>query len=327
MIKNEVLLHLEKRKGNLVTGGQLAKVLKVSRNSIWKAIRSLQEDGNEIISIPNKGYKLLDTNDTLSEALISEGLATSFVGRKMILLPTIHSTNNYLKELDTTDDDSGLVVISNEQTSGRGRRSRTFLSPKSEGIYLSILLKVNNSRQDIRLLTICTAVAISKAIEKKCTIRADIKWVNDIFCNGKKICGILTEAILSGELQELSSIIIGIGINTGTIPPELNDIATSIEEVAGIRGIRNELITEVLNLFEMVYLDYTEREKRQEIMEYYKSRLFIIGKQILVSGVGTSYVATVLGVDDMGGLIVKDDCERTQHITSGEIELNWENHL
>jgi BirA family biotin operon repressor/biotin-[acetyl-CoA-carboxylase] ligase len=265
----------------------------------------------------------MDTNDTLFEKIIHDGLSTTFIGQKMALLPTVHSTNQYLKESDTDSTDNGFVIIADEQTNGRGRRSRTFISPKREGVYFSILLKLDKVQQDIRLLTICAAVAVSKAIEKSCGIRAEIKWVNDIYCNGKKVCGILTEAILSGELQELSTVIIGIGINTGNVPLELGDIATSIQEATGIRGIRNQLVAEALNQFETVYLDYTERDKVQDIIGYYKSRLFIIGKQILVSDNTNNYIATVLGIDDMGALIVKDDYGDVQNITTGEIKLKW----
>jgi len=325
MLKNRVLYILEQQKGNLVTGGQLASSLGVSRTAIWKAIRALQEDGNEIISVPNSGYRLMDTNDTLFEKIIRENLMTNFIGQNIVLLPTVHSTNQYLKEMDTADTPNGYVVIANEQTGGRGRRSRTFLSPKSEGVYLSILLKLDGRQNDIRLLTICTAVAVSKAVEKACGLRADIKWVNDIFCNGKKICGILTEAILSGELQELSTVIVGIGINTGNVPLEISGIATSIQEATGIRGIRNRLIAEVLNQFEAVYLNYMERGRKQDVISYYQSRLFIVDKQVLVAGAKHNYVATVTGIDDTGALIVKDNSGAVQHITTGEIKLNWGN--
>jgi len=321
MLKNKVLYILEQKKGDIVTGGQLANALGVSRNAVWKAIRLLRNDGNEIISIPNKGYKLMDTNDTLSANIIGNGLTTNFVGRKIEILSTVNSTNQYLKEVDATNIDSGFVVIADEQTSGRGRRGRAFISLKSQGVYFSILLKLGSKQQDTRLLTICAAVAVSKAIEKICGIRADIKWVNDIFCDGKKICGILTEATISGELLEVSSVIVGIGINTGSVPVELADIATSILEVSGIRGIRNQLITEVLNEFESVIVDYTEHGKTQEILDYYTSRLFIIGKQVYLPDITHNYSATVIGISDIGALIVKNDKGDVQHITTGEIRL------
>ena len=171
MLHDEVLHILEKRKGNIVTGGQLAIILNVSRTAIWKSIHTLQESGKEIVSVPNVGYKLLDKDDNLSKQLIDAKLSTVFLGRSMELLPTVNSTNQYLKELDSEKIDNGYVVISDEQTGGRGRRSRTFISDKGDGIYLSILLKQSRAETDIRLFTICAAVAVSKAIENICGIR------------------------------------------------------------------------------------------------------------------------------------------------------------
>ena len=213
------------------------------------------------------------TNDKLSAEAINSNLKTTFVGRDLEILPTIHSTNLYLKEIDTTDLKSGYTVLADEQTAGRGRRGRIFHSPGSQGIYLSILLKPDKDQQDIHLLTMCAAVAVSKAIEQTCDIRADIKWVNDIFCNGKKICGILTESTISAELQEIDKVIVGIGINTGNVPVEVKDIATSIMEETGMSGVRNQLIAEVLNEFESVYLDYTCYGKKQDIIDHYSSRI------------------------------------------------------
>jgi len=322
LLHDEVLHVLEKRKGHIVTGGQLAKTLNVSRTAIWKSINTLKDNGKEIVSVPNVGYKLLSNDDTLSKQLIDMKLSTAFLGRSMELLSTVNSTNQYLKEINVENIDNGYVVISDEQTSGRGRRSRTFISNKGEGIYLSILLKLNKTKLDIRLFTICAAVAVSKAIENICNIRANIKWVNDIFCNDKKICGILTEAIISGELQELDTIIIGIGINTGNVSVEIKELATSIQYETGLCGIRNDLIAEVLNQFETVYFDYTEREKKKDIINYYESRLFIIGQEICVIEQNNNYPVTVIGVDNDGALIVKNSIGETQNITTGEIKLN-----
>ena len=321
MLKDEVLQIMELKKGDVVTGGQLANSLGVSRNAIWKAVNALKNDGVEIISVPNVGYKLLDTNDTLSAQLIEAKLSTDFIGRQLKILPSVHSTNQYLKELDNSLIENGFVVIANEQMKGRGRRGREFVSARDEGIYLSILLKFNGHRQDIRLLTICTAVAVSKAIEKISDLNAQIKWVNDIYCNGKKICGILTEAVLSGELQELDTVIIGIGINTGNVPFEIKEFATSIRAENGMRGIRNLLIAELLNQFEACLLDYTENDKANEIIDYYESKLFIKGQSVIIANNEREYNALVLGIDSSGSLIVENEQGQTEHITTGEIKL------
>ena len=321
VLKKEVLYVLEQKKGDVVTGGELAETFGVSRTSIWKVIHALKADGNEIITVPNVGYRLLPTNDTLSEKVISDKLTTDFIGRNMMLLSSVHSTNQYLKEMDTSCIPEGYTVIADEQLNGRGRYGREFVSAKGKGIYMSILLRPNNAGGNIRLLTVCTAVAVSKAVENVCGVHSDIKWVNDIFLNGKKLCGILTEAVLSGEIGEVDTVIVGIGINTDTVPDQIKDIATSVKQETGLHGIRNGLIAEVLNQFEAVYLDYGDKAKMRDILDYYDSRLFIKGREVVVNNYQDKYTAQVLGIDDVASLVVKTPKGNIEHITSGEIQL------
>ena len=278
MLKDEVLCILERKKGTVVTGGQMANSLKVSRTAIWKAINTLQAEGNKIESVPNVGYKLSSNDDCLSKWAIQSKLKTSFVGKQLEVLPIVNSTNQYLKELEESKAIDGLVAIADGQERGRGRRSKSFVSEKGEGIYLSILLEFDGKQKDVLLLTICAAVAVAKAIENICEIDTGIKWVNDVFVGDKKICGILTEATLSAELQELERVVIGIGINTGEIPSELEQIATSTQKETGKRGLRNELVAEVLNQFEDVYLDCVKRDKEDEVIDYYDNKLFVRGE-------------------------------------------------
>jgi BirA family biotin operon repressor/biotin-[acetyl-CoA-carboxylase] ligase len=320
LLKENVLLALERRKGEIVTGGELAASLGVSRTAVWKAVRGLRGDGHEIVSLANRGYRLEPTDDVLSKEAIREGLATAFIGRELILLPTVHSTNRYLKEMENAPD--GCVVIADEQTAGRGRRERAFLSPKAGGVYLSVLLrpKLSGSAADIRLLTICAAAAVSQAIERVSGARADLKWVNDVFCGGKKICGILTEAVLTGELFELSSVVIGIGVYTAEVPAELGGIATSIREASGLRGIRNRLAAETLNRLEAAYACFLRGDAAKEIIPYYESRLFIKGKRVTAES-AERFSATVEGIGDNAALVVRDASGSLRLITSGEINL------
>jgi BirA family biotin operon repressor/biotin-[acetyl-CoA-carboxylase] ligase len=321
MLKDDVLSALEREKGRLVAGGQLADALGVSRTAVWKAIRQLRGEGAEISSIPNKGYLLHETNDTLSLSAIGEGLTTAFIGRRMELLPTVHSTNSYLKEADTDSLPDGFAVIADGQTLGRGRRNRVFLSPKGGGVYLSVLLKPGELAEDISFLTIRAAVAVSRAIEKVCGIRADIKWVNDVYCRGKKICGILTEAVLSAELREVSAAIIGIGVNTGAVPEELGGIATSIWQESNRRGLRNRLAAEILNQLEAVYPGSGSADSKRDIVSYYNDRLFIKGREVTVTDRGAAFRATALGIDGSGALLVRDERGDERAVTTGEITI------
>jgi BirA family biotin operon repressor/biotin-[acetyl-CoA-carboxylase] ligase len=323
MLKDDVLYILERQRGQLVTGGWLAKKLGVSRTAIWKTIHALEEDGNTIRSQRGSGYRLEENSDALSARLITKGLTTEFLGRKLIFLPTVHSTNQYLREFAEAEAVSGTVVIADEQTGGRGRRNRPFLSPKGEGVYLSLLLRLDRAGMDIRPLTLCAAVAVAQAIEAVCGAQAAIKWVNDVYLGGRKVSGILTEAVLSAELQELTTVVVGIGINTGSIPEEISGIATSIREAAGVRGIRNRLAATVLNRFEPLYRAYAERGDKQALMREYEGRLFILNKTVTVTAAEQTYTATVTGIDETGALLVRDEASTARTLVSGEITLDW----
>ena len=226
--------------------------------------------------------------------------------------------------MDLATLNSGHVVIANEQTQGRGQKGRSFASPKGEGIYMSILLKVDIALLNPSLVTICAALSVTEAIEKVYGLKTDIKWVNDIYCNGKKLCGILAESLLSPNPAQLSSIVIGIGINTGRVAPQVRDIATSLNEQTGLTGLRNPLIGEVLNAFETLFLDFTRHGKKQELLQAYDQKLFIKGKKVLIEEQESRYTAEVLGIDDDGALMVKDDQGHTHRLLAATLHLHWQ---
>jgi BirA family biotin operon repressor/biotin-[acetyl-CoA-carboxylase] ligase len=186
---------------------------------------------------------------------------------------------------------------------------------------MSVLLKPAIELSETPFLTICAAVAVTRAIEEVCGVETGVKWVNDVYWGGKKLCGILTEASISAEMQAVDYAVVGIGINTAGTPPEVRDIATSVYEAAGMRGVRNRLTAGVLNNLERVYTDFTGGGKKREILEAYRERLFITGRTVEVFESGRSYTATVQGVDDDARLIVKRANGEVACIGAGEVKL------
>ncbi|MEM1485886.1 biotin--[acetyl-CoA-carboxylase] ligase [Oscillospiraceae bacterium PP1C4] len=318
MLQKEILYLLEQNKGKIMTGGELAKQFQVSRTAVWKAINTLREDGNEIESYPNSGYMLLENSDGLSEQSIEKNLTTQKLGRTLKVLKTVDSTNQYIKIQDVAALPEGYTVISNEQTNGRGRLGRVFYSPLSQGVYLSILLRPQIALKEVPFLTLCTAVAVCRAIEIVCSIQVGIKWVNDIFYNGKKLCGILTEGVISAEMGAAEYVVIGIGINTGKVAAQVEDIATSIRSAGNVYGARNRLIAEILNQLESIYFDFLDG-KKQAILNAYTEKLFIIGHDVTVQRTNESYPATVIGINDSGELLVKNKDGETLCVGTGEI--------
>ena len=227
--KERVLRALEAREGAHVSGAQLARELGVTRNSVWKAVNALRREGYHIDATTNRGYALSHEDDLLSASGIRR-----FLPADAPLLPTVR------KSLDSTNAEAlrravdgapeGTVIVAEEQTAGRGRRGRSFFSPAGTGIYLSILVRPALAAERAHLLTCSAAVAVAEAIEACAGVDASIKWVNDVYCRGKKVAGILTEGSFDLEGGVLQHAVVGIGVN---VRPPHAGFPAEIAERAG----------------------------------------------------------------------------------------------
>lgn len=324
MLKNEVLMFLEQNQGEIISGGDLSRYLNVSRTAVWKAVNALKCEGYAIISHSNEGYRLSHNSDELSEYKIRKGLKTNIIGNKIEILKTVSSTNSYIKDIQNNSP-NGMVVVAEEQTSGRGRMNRSFFSPAKKGIYMSILLFPEINITDINLITVLSAVAVAYAIQNITGISPSIKWINDILYQDKKLCGILTEASIEGESGRVSYIVIGIGINISTLssefPNEIKDIAVSINEITNKNCFRNALISEILNRIEEYYLDLTERGNKKEFIKRYKEKLCILGQDIEIIQGNKHKKARAIDIDENAGLIVLNELGELQTLGSGEISI------
>lgn len=318
-IKESVLKKLIES-ATFISGQELAESLNVSRNAIWKAVKSLESDGYIIDAVNNKGYRLNNKYKILSAEEIKIHLKTQEYGRNIIVLDEIDSTNNYARTLAVDGAENGTAVISECQTAGKGRMGRSFFSPKGTGLYVSLIIRPDMDILSAQLITSCTAVAVAEAIEQLCGAEVKIKWVNDLFLNGRKICGILTEASMNFEEKKLAYAVIGIGINIRTsenTPCELKNIMTSIEEETGKTIDRNALCGEVINSLERHILNIASRE----FMDEYRRRSFIFGKQVEIAKNGKLMQGTATGIDDNANLIVKLDDGSEVTVNSGEARI------
>lgn len=321
--KNRILELLEKRRGESISGERLAEILGVSRNAVWKAVKELQKDGYSIAAVTNKGYCLSDENDILSIAGIKPFLSLKAqpYADKIQIYKALESTNKTAKELAIAGAPHGTVIIADSQTKGRGRYTRSFFSPHG-GLYISIILRPEVLRFDNpTAVTAFAAVSVCEAIEIISDKTPKIKWVNDIFIDGKKVCGILTEAVTNFESGGLEWIVLGIGVNVYTrtedFPSELQNIATSVFPDKKIKGVRNKLSAEIINRI----LGFKTAPIEAEIFEKYKKRLMLLGKEITVIQNQTEFKATAVDVDSIGHLIVKDEKGEIITLFSGEIRI------
>jgi BirA family biotin operon repressor/biotin-[acetyl-CoA-carboxylase] ligase len=317
-VKTEVLTRLEEKKGESISGETLAAGLGVSRAAVWKAIRALQAEGYHIEAVNNKGYCLMPDNDILSEEVLKRLVDAP----ALYVYKEIDSTNEELKRLSLQNAPSGTLVVANSQTQGKGRRGRVFYSPADTGIYMSILLRPQLDFATSVYITTAASVAVCRAIETVCKIKTQIKWVNDIYYNGHKVCGILTEATTDFESGGIDSIIVGIGINVKTedFPEELTSVASSLYEEGAGASVRNELTAEVYRELMKV----SEDLEAHTFLEEYRRRSMVIGKPIRYSTADGWENATARAIDDAGGLVIETAAGECITLNSGEISIRME---
>lgn len=316
--KEVVLQELEKNRGIYISGQELADRLKISRTAIWKAINALKSDGFIIDSQTKRGYKLDDASDMISVPGIKEYLIPELKDIDIILYDEIDSTNTEAKRLLYSGEIKNFTcLVSDYQTSGRGRTGKSFKSYKGTGIYYSIILKPkdNFDFSYFDLVTIRSAVSVSKAIEKLLKESPQIKWVNDIYLKGKKVCGILSELDADFESKTVSSIIVGIGINL-KYPPKLDEEIKDIFGALNTDILRNKIIASLLNEF---YLSYYEKDT-DSILKYYKEHSLVLGKEVFYELNGKKKQGKAIDINNKGNLVV-DVNGKEEILSSGEVSI------
>lgn len=318
-IKSELLKALAD--GKYVSGAALAEGLGVSRNAVWKAVKALETEGFVIESSTAKGYRISPENNRLSAELIQSGLKTEQIGRRIYVYDEVDSTNSIAKKFASEDAPHGTTVIADMQSAGRGRLGRSFISPSGKGIYVSILVRPTFSLEFASMITTAAAVAGAEAVETLSGHEVGVKWVNDLYMNGKKICGILTEASMGLEMQSLDYAIIGIGINIRSVgtsfDAELKKRASSIEDESGVKVDRNALCSKLLNRIEKYFATIEERG----FLEEYRRRELLTGNMITANVGSESIKGVAEGIDDNANLIVRLENGELRHIGSGEANL------
>ena len=237
----------------------------------------------------------------------------------------IDSTNTYLQKLAVSGAPEGTVILADSQSAGKGRLGRSFHSPAGSGIYMSVLLRPNCKPEQLMHLTCAVAVAVCRAIEHSVGFRPQIKWVNDIVWQGKKLGGILTALSVHPATGFVDWAIVGIGINCAqsAFPPALQAIATSLETVTGNPVDRQGLCAELVHQLERMSRDLLQGQS--DCMAFYRQNCVVIGKNVLLIRGTETRNATVLDVDDQGALIVRLEDGQITTVNSGEVSLRAEN--
>lgn len=322
MTREDVLSILTQHTNEYCSGESISRTLGISRAAVNKAVAALRRDGYTITSATNRGYRLEGSPDKLSLGGIQPWLHTQRLGKPLICLDSVDSTNNYLKRLALEGAEDGTVVVADQQTAGRGRLGRSFQSPPDTGIYLSILLRPPVAPAQAVNLTACTAVAMCDAVETACGLRPQIKWTNDVLLEQRKVCGILTEMSVEGETGALQYIVVGIGVNVNQkledFPPELQSIAGSVAMARGERLDRSRLTAEIVNAMDQMYEDWLRGTWQ---VDRYRADCATLGREVRVIRGDQSRAAFAEAVDDDFGLVVRYEDGSRETVFSGEVSV------
>lgn len=319
LIKDRVLEALEANRGEYFSGEALAGKLQVSRSAVWKAISQLRESGYPIDAVSNRGYCLRAESAILSPQSIAQYLTVP--GLAVEVQPVVTSTNTLLRQQAEAGAPEGTVLAATEQTAGKGRRDHSFFSPPDSGLYLSLLLRPELAAQEALALTTCAAAAVALAIEDCAGVDAQIKWVNDVFCRGKKVCGILTEAALDLETGGLQYAIVGIGVNLfppeGGFPPELNEAGAVFDSKPQGLESRSQLAGSILNHFFSFYPNLAEKP----FFGDYRKRSLVLGQPITILERGQTRPAVALDLEEDFSLRVREEDGTVRCLSSGEVSV------
>ena len=314
-MKSKILEILEK-KGSYVSGEEISKEIGISRAAIWKHIKKLRELGYEIESKTNEGYKLIKSPEKQIEFELERLLDTKIIGKKILFFEEVDSTNNKAKQI-ALEEKEGTVVISEMQTSGRGRRGREWYSPKG-GIYVTFILKPNVSPEKASQLTLVSSLALVETLNAiNNNLNAKIKWPNDVLVSGKKISGILTE--LSSDMEKINYIVVGVGINLNTEKEILPENGTSLKIEMKEEVSIKLFLKSFLEHYDLIYQEYLNSGIDQ-IIERWKNNSDTLGKKVKIIGINETFEGLAKDIDENGALILETK-EKEIKVYSGDVSL------
>ena len=311
-VKTSILIALEGSRDAAVSGQALAEQLGVSRNAVWKAVNALRAEGYAIESTQNRGYRLSPIFDRISENGVRALLADAAV--PIFYYDTVDSTMSQSKRLLVGGEAAPFAVIAGEQTAGRGRQGRAFYSPKDAGLYLTVALAPGQAIAGALGVTAYAAVCVADAVLAATGLQPRIKWVNDLYLNGRKVCGILTEATTDLETGTVESLLIGVGLNlrASDVPEPLRDIVGFLHYEA---PVKNRLAAEIIKGL----LRYTPTNAAY--LSRYRELSLTLTRRVACSAGGMEWVGVAEAIDESGALLVRDDGGVLHAVRSGEARV------
>lgn len=318
--KYDILRALRESDGS-VSGQELSEKIGISRTAVWKHIRALGEEGYEIEAVNRRGYRLVGVPDTIASQEVGSRLTTQRMGKEIRYFSQIDSTNQYAKRIAEEGAPDGTLIIADEQTAGKGRSGRHWVTPPGEAIAFTLILRPKLATDRISMVTLVMGLAVVHAINALYSLNAGIKWPNDAVVNGRKLCGILTE--MSAEVSEIHYIVIGVGINANLteFPEEIRSIATSLKLELGHDVNRAELIARVMQEFERLYTKFENTGDLSDMLDEYNEACLNTDKPVRVLDPAGEYSGIARGINKSGVLRVAMEDGTIREVGTGEVSV------
>lgn len=319
--KQKILDLLRAEQPGYVSGEYICRQLQVSRTAIWKTVESLRRDGYEIEARPRAGYRLLAAPDVLDPPGWLSGLRSRCIGGTAHYVRTTTSTNDVAKELARQGTEEGTVVVTEEQTKGRGRLGRAWQCPPRAGLCFSVVMYPRVNPMEVSQFTMLAAVAVVRAFRRSLGIDARVKWPNDVYIDGLKVCGILAE--MTAEADRVKFLVLGIGVNVNQTREELVPLgngATSLRIEAGRPVSRTEVLRDILEELDSLYTLW-QAAGFAPLKGLWKDVTLWSGCPVVVTGLQRVWEGIMEDIDDNGALILRLPDNSTKTFYSGEVSL------
>lgn len=319
-MKSKILNILKMRKKEFVSGAEISEMLQISRQAVSKHINNLKKQGYQIESVSRKGHRYVEGEEMYNKAELLSELTTDVMGKEMIFLETVGSTNDYAKNIAMKNHDK-TVIISDEQTAGKGRLGRQWASEKGSGVWMSIILKPDIVPSEAPKITQIAAAAMVDAIEKVIGDEILIKWPNDLIYKKRKVCGILTE--MSAELGEINYVVVGIGVNVNqtNFDSEIKDKAISLRDGKDTNVSRKEIVLNFLSKFEELYNDFIENGSLKATIEICREKSALLNKEVRIITKSKERNVKAVDINEDGQLIVINEENQKEAVFYGEVSV------
>lgn len=314
-----ILAFLAEGGDDYTSGAALSDKLGLSRAAVWKHVEQLRRLGYRIDAIPSRGYRLIEVPDRLTALELQPMLSTRELGRQLHYFDSVESTNAIASELARDGAFSGEVVVAEQQTAGKGRRGRTWVSPPGKNLYFSVVLRPELPPQRASELTLVAAVALAETL-REAGVPAQIKWPNDIHVGGKKVAGILTE--LSADTERVHFVVLGVGVNLNAeqtdFPPEVAEVATSLKLARG-QQVPRALFTAALWVHLEQWLDRHAQEGFAPVRDAWRDLSGMLGSSVLVKSEQRELQGVAEDIDADGALLVRTS-SGLERVLAGDVE-------